>query len=114
MKDTYYFSHDSNANQDPKILAMRSVYGWEGYGWYWLLVEMLREQEDYRINIQGNTLSMRSHCKCIAPMMRRITLLMIALMSLNYLSLMDSVFGVIHFLKEWKKRREVTKSKEVS
>jgi hypothetical protein len=53
LKDTFYFSHDSNASQDPKILAMRSVYGWLGYGWYWMFVEMMREQEDYRLNIEG-------------------------------------------------------------
>lgn len=31
QKDTYYFSHDSNALIDPKILAMRCDYGIEGY-----------------------------------------------------------------------------------
>lgn len=66
MKDTYYFSHDSNASQDPKILAMRSVYGWEGYGWYWMLVEMMREQQDYKLNIEGkyafNALCFQMQC----------------------------------------------------
>ncbi len=28
-KDAYYFSHDSNALTDPKILAMRCDYGLE-------------------------------------------------------------------------------------
>ena len=31
-KDAYFFSHDCNARNDPKILALRSVYGAEGYG----------------------------------------------------------------------------------
>lgn len=66
MKDTYYFSHDSNANQDPKILAMRSVYGWQGYGWYWLLIEMMREQQDYQLNIEGkyvwNAFALQMQC----------------------------------------------------
>lgn len=53
MKEAYYFSHDSNARHDPKITAMRSVYGSEGYGWYWMLVEMMRESEDYRLDMQG-------------------------------------------------------------
>ena len=53
MKDAYYFPHDSNARHDPKILEMLSVYGMQGYGWFWTLVEMLREQEDYRLNISG-------------------------------------------------------------
>ena len=49
MKDAYYFTHDSNARNDPKILAMRSVYGAEGYGWFWMIVEILREQNGYAL-----------------------------------------------------------------
>lgn len=52
-KDTSYFSHDSNASNDPKILQLRSVYKWDGYGKFWKLVETLREQNDYRISIEG-------------------------------------------------------------
>lgn len=48
-KEAYYFSHDSNARRDPKILAMRNEYGNKGYGWYWILVEMLSEQDDYML-----------------------------------------------------------------
>ncbi|BFH12311.1 DUF4373 domain-containing protein [Paenibacillus melissococcoides] len=65
MKEAYYFSHDSNARQDPKILAMRSVYSSEGYGWYWIIIEMLREQADYRIELTKyvwNALAMQMQC----------------------------------------------------
>jgi hypothetical protein len=51
-KHAFYFPHDSNAStQDPKILMMRSVYKSEGLGWYWLLIEQLRDQEDYKLSI---------------------------------------------------------------
>lgn len=50
-KDTYFFSHDCNARNDPKILALRSVYGAEGYGVYFMLVEILREQPDYKLAV---------------------------------------------------------------
>lgn len=53
MKDAFYFSHDMNARTDPKIMQMRSVYKSEGYGWYWILVEMMREQEDYSLSLDG-------------------------------------------------------------
>lgn len=46
-KDAYYFSHDSNARHDPKIGAVRSNYGWAGYGLYWAVIEVLRDQPDY-------------------------------------------------------------------
>jgi hypothetical protein len=48
-KEAYYFSHDTNARRDPKILAMRNEYGNEGYGWYWIIVEMLAEQDGYKL-----------------------------------------------------------------
>ena len=51
MKDAYYFSHDANARHDPKIIKMISSYGMEGYGWYWVIIEMLREQDNYKLNI---------------------------------------------------------------
>jgi hypothetical protein len=46
MKTAYYFSHDSNARQDEKILMLRAEHGWEGYGIYWALVEMMFESSD--------------------------------------------------------------------
>lgn len=52
MKEAFYFSHDCNARHDPKITAMRGVYGPEGYGWFWILVEMMREQTDYKLDLR--------------------------------------------------------------
>lgn len=53
MKATYYFKHDSNAAHDPKIIQMRSVYGAFGYGLYWMLVEAMRNQANYKLPISG-------------------------------------------------------------
>lgn len=47
-KDAFYFSHDSNAHKDPKILKLRAKFGWEGYGIYWAIIETLRDQTDYK------------------------------------------------------------------
>ena len=47
-KDAFYFSHDSNAHKDPKILRLRAKFGWEGYGIYWAIIETLREQTNYK------------------------------------------------------------------
>jgi len=52
-KDAYWFRHDSNASRDPKIMVMRTIYGFEGYGMYWGIIESLREQPDYKIKIGG-------------------------------------------------------------
>ena len=56
-KEAYYFSHDANAKDDPKILQLRMEMGWEGYGLFWALIELLRNESNYR---------MRTHCKSIA------------------------------------------------
>lgn len=47
-KDTYYFSHDSNAKDDPKCMSLIDDLGMEGYGIFWVLIEMLRNQPDYK------------------------------------------------------------------
>lgn len=46
VKDSYYFSHDSNARNDEKILMLRAEHGWEGYGIFWALIEMMFENEE--------------------------------------------------------------------
>ena len=56
-KEAYYFSHDANAKEDPKILQLRMEMGWEGYGLFWAIIEMLRNESDFR---------MRTHYKGIA------------------------------------------------
>lgn len=53
MKNTKYFSHDSNALNDPKILSMMSCYGFEGYGWFWAIVETIREHDDFKLDISS-------------------------------------------------------------
>ena len=47
-KDAYYFSHDSNAKDDPKCMLLIEELQLEGYGIYWVLIETLREQENFK------------------------------------------------------------------
>src|SRR6056297_2246768 len=65
-KDAYYFSHDYNARQDPKILALKADYGVEGYGRFWVIVEMMAEQDDYKLKlnqITNNALAVEFMCQ---------------------------------------------------
>ena len=50
---SYWFSHDTDAWSDMNIELMMSVYGAEGYGFYWILVETLSMQEEYRLPINN-------------------------------------------------------------
>lgn len=52
MKETYYFSHDCNARNDVKILKLRRSLGMKGYGIYWALIEMLREEENHKLQLK--------------------------------------------------------------
>ena len=54
-KDVYYFSHDVNASNDPKIVAMESEFGIISYAWWWKLIEKLASSEDYRLPFKKYT-----------------------------------------------------------
>lgn len=45
-KDAFYFPHFCNARHDRKIRRLRKELGVEGYGIYFMLLEILREQQD--------------------------------------------------------------------
>ena len=45
VKDAYYFPHDSNAIQDPKMMTLLSECGLSGIGMFWIIVEILHQQE---------------------------------------------------------------------
>lgn len=45
-KETFYFQHDYNARNDDKILELRSKFGAEGYGIFWMIIETMAENEN--------------------------------------------------------------------
>lgn len=47
MKDTFYFQHDYNARNDPKLQRVLMELGASGIGVFWCIVEMLYEQGGY-------------------------------------------------------------------
>lgn len=52
-KEAYYFSHDANARNDVKMVKLRRVFGLEGYAIYFCLVEILREQKEYKLPLES-------------------------------------------------------------
>jgi hypothetical protein len=61
-KDAYYFPHDSNARHDPKMSEMIADFGMEGYGIFWVIIEVLREQKGYKLELKRiNAIAMQSH-----------------------------------------------------
>lgn len=56
-----YFSHDSNARNDDKILNVRMKYGMEGYGIYFGIIERMREEQDYTSKRDYNAIGFDFH-----------------------------------------------------
>jgi hypothetical protein len=63
-KEAYYFSHDSNARQDEKIIKLRMKLGWEGYGLFWALIEMLRDAKDYKLETDYDSIAFELRTEC--------------------------------------------------
>ena len=51
-KDAYYFPHFCTARHDRKIMRLRKELGVEGYAIYFMLLEVLREQEGFRYPLE--------------------------------------------------------------
>lgn len=60
-KDAYYFSHDSNAKDDPRCMLLIDQLGLEGYGIFWVLIEILRDQPAYRYPLNLVPILARKH-----------------------------------------------------
>ena len=60
-KDAYYFSHDSNAHNDEKLINLRIKHDWQGYGLYWAIVELLRDANAYRLQCNFKALAYILH-----------------------------------------------------
>jgi hypothetical protein len=45
----YYFQHDYNAAYDEKIMYLRSIFGMEGYGLYWYIIELMHQNPDSKL-----------------------------------------------------------------
>jgi len=50
-KDAYYFSHDSNARNDVRMIKLRRMGGLECVGLFWCIIEMLRESKSYTLDV---------------------------------------------------------------
>ena len=86
-KDAYYFSHDSNARNDQRLLKIRMKYGMEGYGIYFGIIEILREQKDYTLafdDLQGIAFDLRIDLEKVEDVVSNYNLFVIEGMSMFY------------------------------
>lgn len=50
---TIYFSHDTNSFYDPKIRYIVGNHGCWAYAIFWIILEMMATQKDYKIKLDG-------------------------------------------------------------
>lgn len=50
MSNREFFSHDSDAFYDEKIVGMRADYGFESYGLWWFIIERMRKEQDFKLD----------------------------------------------------------------
>lgn len=48
-KEAFYFTHDYESTNDPKIQALLGEFGAQGYGIYWRVVEMLHSDSNHKL-----------------------------------------------------------------
>lgn len=60
-KDTYYFSHDFGARNDPKLQSVLMEHGAAGLGVFWCIVEQLYEQGGFMSLIFCKTIAYTLH-----------------------------------------------------
>ena len=61
MKKTY-FPHDSNARNDIKLIKLRAKYGYEGFGIYFALIELLFSEDNKLCINDYDTLAFGLNC----------------------------------------------------
>jgi hypothetical protein len=59
-----YFSHEYNARDDDKMPKLLSEVGYEGYGIFWAVVEMLYKNEGF-MQLDSKSIAFALHCDCI-------------------------------------------------
>ena len=52
MQKSDWFPHDADASTDPKMLSLLSIRGMTGYGMFWSIVEILRLEKDYKLELE--------------------------------------------------------------
>jgi hypothetical protein len=49
MKETFYFSHDTNAFNDPKIKLLVHEFGIWSYAAFWVLIELIAQSDEFKL-----------------------------------------------------------------
>jgi len=62
MRAELWFKHDLRARTDPKMSYFLSLQGAQGYGVWWMLLEILHYQNDHTINLHTEGAGVAAQC----------------------------------------------------
>lgn len=110
-KDAFYFSHDSNSKDDPKIMLLIDELGLEGYGIFWVLIEELRNQKDYKYPMKLVRVLARRYNTTQAKMETVVSNYELFQFTEDEFFYSDSLMERMQFLDEKRKRRQVAGAK---
>ena len=103
MKDAYYFPHDSNARNDQRLMKVRMEYGFLGYGIYFGIIEILREQADYTLlfdDLESIAFDLRVELNVIEDIVSNYNLFVIEGMSMFYSKSLKRRMEKLDLIKE--------------
>lgn len=67
IKDAYTFLHDANARNDIRLRSLMCAHGLEAYGFFWAVLEIMREQADYRLDVSDKFVPGLAHSLALTP-----------------------------------------------
>ena len=86
-----YFSHDSNARHDPKIMSVRAEFNGDvrPYAWFFMILEIMREHESDGYRIKFNRQAKRGICMDLSITMDELDLFIQSAIDVKLLSMDD-------------------------
>ncbi len=102
-KDAFYFSHDSNARNDQRRMKVRMEYGMEGYGVYFGIIEILREQAEYTLlfdDLESISFDLRVDLEKVEDIVSNYNLFVVEGMSMFYSKSLKRRMEKLDLIKE--------------
>lgn len=112
-KDTYYFPHDFNARNDPKLISLRHRHGAVGISVYWTIIEFLHEQDGNKFEPKNYIISTIAE-QSGANVKQVSDILKSCVEDLDLLRLIDGAYTSERVLRNIQKRNEISEIRSIS
>lgn len=113
LKESFYFSHDYDAQNDPKLQALISKYKAAGYGIYWAIIEMLHKEDSHWIPLKQYVFTaiakqMLTNAKQVEAIIN------FAIQECELFVEKDGLFTSNRVLRNFEKREEISQKRSIA